>query len=238
MTSTNLVYQAEAILAEAAASQDGAREVKWAPRLSHARIRRLYTLDSLGVIDEDRINDVGYALEARCRSILTVHDAQNGNVHCPCCDRTDRPSLIPHSSRPHETLHCPICGWHTTWGAYKATYQHKQLNAGGAKRAFEEFPHRFHQGIGPRQKMLAIDRLIHEFHYSLKDRPDLPTRIAGVNLIEGTMTEVIALLDELAYGSGTSHEISATGSEWRQNEQRRRETWTSVSSARDKSHSA
>jgi hypothetical protein len=209
-------------------SRDGAAEVRWAPRLSHARIRRLYAMDALGIIDDELINHVGYALEARCRSILAVHDAQNGKVHCPRCALTERETLIPHSQKPAEVLHCPMCGWHTTWAAYQETYRHKQLNAGGAKRAFEAFPHHFHQAIGPRQKMLAIDRLIHEFHYSLKDRPDAPTRIAGVNLIEGTMTEVIALLDELAYGSGTSHEISAMGSEWRENEQRRREVWAAV----------
>ncbi|CAA9287483.1 MAG: hypothetical protein AVDCRST_MAG77-4409 [uncultured Chloroflexi bacterium] len=208
---------------------NGTADVRWAPRLPQGRLRRLYALDALGVIDDELIDHVGYALEARCRSILAVHDAQRGRVHCPCCARCareERTRLISHAKRPEELLRCPDCGWQTTWGDYQRTFQHKQLNAGGAVRAFEAFPHHFHQAIGPRQKMVAIDRLIHEFHYSLKDQPDAPTRIAGVNLVEGTMTEVIALLEELAYGSGTTHEISATAHSWRENEQRRRELWT------------
>jgi ribosomal protein L37AE/L43A len=215
---------------------DGAAEVRWAPRLTWAQVRRLYKMDALGIVDDDLIQEVGLALEARCESILAVHDAQRGNVHCPRCAREDRVRLISHTRKPDDVLRCRACGWQTTFGAYQATYRHKQLNAGGAHAAFVNYLHQFRQSMNPRQKMLAIDRLIHEFHYSLKDRPDVPTRPAGVNLIDGTMTEVIALLDELAYGTdagATSPQIRESGDAWRQKEAQRRAVQESPARRRD-----
>ena len=116
---------------------DGTHEVTWAPRLSRAKLHRLYTLDSLGIVDDELIAEVGHALEARCESILAVHDAQHGRVHCPRCAREDRTTLIPHHGHEDAPLLCPVCGWHTTWHTYRATFRHKQLNAGGAHAAFE-----------------------------------------------------------------------------------------------------
>jgi hypothetical protein len=214
---------------------DGAAEVHWAPRLSRARLRRLYQLDALGVIDSELIDLVGHALEARCESILAVHDAQRGRVHCPRCAREDRTQLSerPMAHDPDTPFVCPACGWRTTWGAYRATYHRKQLNAGGAHTSFAAYLHNFRSAIGPRQKMLAIDRLIHEFHYSLRAQPDLPTRPAGVNLIEGSMSDVVAFLEELAYGvdaaapaAPATPETRVTAETWRQNEQRRRAQWS------------
>ncbi len=46
--------------------------------------------------------------------------------------------------------------------------------------------------------MFAIDRLIHEFHWDLAAQ--LPNRPAANNLIEGSLQQVIALLDQLATG--------------------------------------
>ncbi len=215
-------------------TSDGAAEVHWAPRLSRARLRRLYQLDAIGVVDPELIDLVGHALEARCASILAVHDAQRGHVHCPLCARDDRTTLIerPMTHDPGTTLVCPACGWRTTWGAYRDTYHRKQLNAGGAHASFETYLHAFRGAIGPRQKMLAIDRLIHEFHYSLRAQPDLPTRPAGANLIDGSMTDVVAFLEELAYGvesapraAPATPETRTVAETWRENERRRRALW-------------
>mgnify|MGYP000647506537 CR=1 FL=1 len=49
---------------------------------------------------------------------------------------------------------------------------------------------------GPREKMLAIDRVVHALHESLNQVWTLP---ASVNLIEGRYDEIITFLDGLAY---------------------------------------
>jgi len=56
----------------------------------------------------------------------------------------------------------------------------------------------------PSEKMIAIDRVIHEFHYSIKELPDLPTRLACVNLIEGRLTSVLKFLVVLPTARGSS----------------------------------
>ena len=176
---------------------DGAAEVSWAPRISRAKLRRLYTRDSLGLVDDELIAEVGHALEARCESILAVHDARRGFVRCPRCAREDRERLLPHDGSAAAMLTCPVCSWSTTWDAYRATFAGKQLEAGETHGVYDDFIHRFRGAIGPRQKMLAIDRLIHQFHYSLIPR-HTPARPAGVNLIEGSLEDVMSLLEELA----------------------------------------
>jgi hypothetical protein len=62
--------------------------------------------------------------------------------------------------------------------------------------------------------MLAIDRLIHQFHYSNKHAPDQPTRPAGVNLIVGDLADVVAFLDELS-GLNLPPQLRATDEDWR-----------------------
>ena len=61
--------------------------------------------------------------------------------------------------------------------------------------------------------MLAIDRLIHEFHYSLRADPSMPTRPAAVNLIEGRLTDIVPFLDALSAGAITP-EMVATRRAW------------------------
>ena len=63
--------------------------------------------------------------------------------------------------------------------------------------------------------MLAIDRLIHEFHYSLRQPRDLPTRPVGVNLIQGRLRDVITFLNTLTYGEGSTVGLSEGDRRWK-----------------------
>ena len=62
--------------------------------------------------------------------------------------------------------------------------------------AFEEFVRSF-PGPTPRASMLAIDRLLHTFHHE----STAPTRPAGINVIEGTLEQVLDFLHALTYGT-------------------------------------
>ena len=70
------------------------------------------------------------------------------------------------------------------------------------------------EGRDPIEKMLAIDRLIHEFHYSNRNQPDQPTRPAGVNLIVGDLEDVVRFLDELS-GLDLPKDMRETDQNWR-----------------------
>jgi hypothetical protein len=76
-------------------------------------------------------------------------------------------------------------------------------------RQFESAPDTEH-------RMLAIDRVIHDFHYSLKTQPDRPTRAAGVNLIAGNLAEVVLFLDELG-NMGLPECMRKTHAVWQHN---------------------
>ena len=190
-------------------------EIRWHRRVSRERIRRLYQSEAQGLLDEELLDEVGIALYLRCISILQVEDARHGRVHCPRCDRFGRETLIARNTGElDQEMRCPECGWMLTWGEYTKSYKRRQLNLGGAGEAFHSYVESYGQATTPRVKMLLVDQLIHAFHYSLRNAPDLPTRAACVNLIEGRLRDVERLLDGLAYGDGSRPELLANRKRW------------------------
>jgi hypothetical protein len=192
--------------------------VRWAPRIPKRKLRRLYESDAKGLLDEGLLNDVGISLLLRCESILTVARARRGEVKCPQCAEADNETWIERSrgngDPRDQALACPRCGWRITWGEYARSFKRAQLNAGGAVEAFESYARDYPAARTPQMRFVAVDRLIHAFHYSLRSRPGLPTRPAGVNLIEGKLGDVIQFLDELTYGESSAPESVQTRAAW------------------------
>jgi DNA-directed RNA polymerase subunit RPC12/RpoP len=204
--------------------RQGRDAIRWTRRVKKAKLRRLYERFAEGLVDGELIDDVGMTLYMRCRDILTVQRAKQGRqVRCPVCDRAGEERFIARHDGLEEQIRCPACGWEICWHDYTRAVQRKQLNAGGATEAFAGFMGRYDRARSHREKMLAIDQLIHEFHFSLRDLPDLPTRPAGVNLIEGRMTEVAQFLDDLTAGRLGDPAMQRTRREWEENLQTFRE---------------
>jgi predicted RNA-binding Zn-ribbon protein involved in translation (DUF1610 family) len=195
-----------------ASHQSELDEVRWAPRVNPSLIRRLYLTDARGILDEELIDEVGFALYARCRSILRVTDAhERGRVTCPRCGH-----VIVRSGRSvveDALVACGSCSWRVRWLDYLKTYQDKHLHGGGAVALFEAFIKQFeHARYLPREKMLAIDRLIHCFHWELVSHPG---RIAATNLIYAkNKAELLAFLDNLTYGDGSTPGLPDNKEEW------------------------
>jgi hypothetical protein len=166
--------------------------VRWAPRVPKELIRRLYESDAGGIRDDDLAAAVGCALYARCRSILVATAAHNGQVECPGCG-----SIVPHAWGAEEILRCERCGWEMRWRSYRDTFHGQRLLAGGASEAFAGFVRQFEAARTYRDRLLAIDRLVHAFHRDATGNASAP---AARNVIEGTVGEVLDLLDALAYG--------------------------------------
>lgn len=165
----------------------------WAPKVSKAKIQRLYLSDAGGILDEELLAEVGWALWSRCDSILTVTAAHYGRLPCPSCG-----AVIEHG-RPwadEETAVCGACGWQMSWAVYHQTYKGKQLFGANAVEAFEAYHKAFPQAREPGAKMVLIDQLIHAFHLGLTELG----RPAAANLIEGSLKEVIQFLDALTSG--------------------------------------
>jgi hypothetical protein len=191
------------------------------------KIRRLYESDAQGMLDVELLEDVGWTLLLRCQDILTVDEAKKGRVSCPRCARRGSPTVIDRGpvtagDKRDRVITCPECSWQITWGEYALSYSRKQLNAGGAKSAFAAYVRTYLAARSAREKMLAVDRLIHEFHYSARVLPDQPTRPVGVNLIQGKLASVLQFLDELSGLPPTRAEQASVREEWERNVERYR----------------
>jgi len=184
-------------------------DIRWAPRLPQEMIRRLYELDAQGIHDQELLDEVGWRLKARCESFIAAVEAVNGRAPCPMCG-----TGIEHKSRPEEILECRACGWSLSWKDYFSTIQHKQLS--GAEPVlilFREYIQRFVSASAVEEKMLAIDRLLHGFHWWTIRNEE--TRATAVNLIEGNYHQVIDFLDCLTYGACSTPGTRQTWVAWR-----------------------
>ena len=83
--------------------------------------------------------------------------------------------------------------------------------------AFQRFVMKYPQCRSQEDKIIAIDRLIHEFHWILIDeeKDPSPWKPAGVNLLRGSTTQVVEMLNELTYGENTPPELLEGRDWWR-----------------------
>ena len=191
---------------------NGVEAISWAPRVPPGAIRRLYRAYAQGIVDEELLEEVAYGLYARCQSILTVKAAKEGKVTCPCCGHV----IVRERGGKDEPIRCRECGWQATWFGYRKTFLRRQLHHGGAAEVFGAYVERFPALRSPDEKMLLVDSLIHECHKMADAAGDrFPVRPVGPNLIRATMTEVIALLDELAFGPASGPEAREAHLAWR-----------------------
>jgi hypothetical protein len=181
----------------------------WASKVPQSKIRRLYATDAQGIIDDDLINEVGWALWERCDSILTVTAAHYGHVRCPSCG-----SLIERQNRwaADELIVCLDCDWQIPWASYHQTYRGKQLFGANAVEVFKQYHQAFPQAQAAKAKMLLIDQLIHTFHVGLTTEIGRPV---AANLIEGSLREVIRFLDALTNGDTSAAGIGDSRAAWR-----------------------
>jgi ribosomal protein L37AE/L43A len=189
----------------------GLGDVRRASRVNPSLIRRLYETDAPGIVDDELIDEVGHALHARCRSILLATEAhERGRVRCPSCGHLIvRPTGVPIQA---VEITCDRCAWSVRGSDYLKTYQDKHLHGGGAVALFEAFIEQFERAPLPRGKVLAIDRLIHGFHCTSMGGPG---RIAATNLIYAkNKRELLAFLDTLPYGEGSTPALRDHKEEW------------------------
>ena len=194
-------------------------ELEWAPKVSLAKIRALYLMDARGLQDEDLIDEVGMSLYWRCQSILEYTLAHTGWVQCKRCANSGITTQIERKTRkPSELLKCAVCDWQVRWRVYVAEAEKSggNLHAGNAGAAFQKFVRVYPQCRTGHEKILTIDQLIHEFHWVLvaQDQARQPFKPAGVNLLQGSTSQVKETLFQLTYGENASAELLANREWW------------------------
>jgi hypothetical protein len=108
-------------------------------------------------------------------------------------------------------LHCDRCGWQITWAAYRKSLAGEHLDATGLEGLLEAFVERWPVTRSLQARLLLIDALIHEFHCWDGHTVGSPV---GSTVIRGTAEEVLALLDELAYGPESTSGLQETRRQW------------------------
>ncbi len=192
-------------------NQNDLKKVRWASRVNPSIIRRLYETDARSIVDDELIDKVGFALDARCESILRATEAhERGRVTCPRCEQI---IMRPAGSVTKDVLlTCVSCNWSVQWNDYLKTYQDKHLHGGGAIAIFEAFIKEFRRAHLLHEKMLAIDRLIHSFHWELVKNPG---RTVATNLIYAkNKLEVLTFLDTLSCGESSTPGLQEGKKEW------------------------
>jgi len=180
---------------------------QWARQVTREQVSKLYSLNAMGIYDDELVDEVAYAMLARAESIMKVTKAHGeGILECPVCSseiRCDGKRYI-----------CG-CGWNTTCSELHKTYKKKQLVGGAAlpiiDAAFKSFP-----AMGTyTDKMLWIDSLIHTFHGEIDARQEktgLAYRPVARNFIAGSLAEVVELIFSLAYGD--SPDFAKSRAKW------------------------
>jgi len=196
-------------------------EIEWAPKVSLAKIRLLYLREAQGICDDELVDEVGANLLARCASILEYSEAVGGRVKCKRCDRSGLTTIIQRKTmKPDEWVKCPQCGWQVRWRVYlsEAEKTGGNLGEGNAGAAFRRFLAAYPACQVARDKIVAIDLLIHEFHWNLvqggQDQQLVPHKPAGVNLLQGSSNQVLEMLNTLTYGQATPPEVLSNKEWW------------------------
>jgi hypothetical protein len=151
------------------------------------RLIRLYESDAAGMLDADLVDDVGWRLWERLADVRRVN---RGDVRCPSC-----------AAELHvgETGVVCACGWSVTAEEYFQSKRKRDLH--GSCPAYADFVERFPKLATAKERMMLIDGVVHELHLTITGEP---SNFAARNFIEGTRPKIVALLEELANGPGST----------------------------------
>jgi len=185
----------------------------WAERVSRRDIQRLYESDAQGLLDEELLDQVHYAIWARVCDMFEVREAQQlGRVKCRQCGEPILRSYQMGSRHKSKILKCEKCAWQVTCGEFYESYSGRSLLPGSVVNLFENYLERFPKAKTPAEKILLIDWLIHQFHV-MQGVARMPV---GQNVIQGTTDQVRELIETLAYGPGSTRGLSSS-EDWRSN---------------------
>jgi hypothetical protein len=197
-------------------------ELDWAPKVSLSKIRQLYLQEARGLVEDDLVDEVGTRLYKRCASILEFTEATRSRVQCMRCARSGiKTVILRKTNATSEIVKCSVCGWQVRWRVYlqEAEKSGGNLHVGHAEAAFVCFVQDYPGCRDSRQKILAIDLLIHEFHWILlEDSQEIPESIphkpAGLNLLQSSTNQILEFLNQLTYGEKTAPELLANREWW------------------------
>ena len=180
--------------------------IKWSKRVPQELIARLYNQSISGICDDELVDEAGWALYARCESIISATNGFERKILiCPMCGK----DVALTETETERIFDCACGGFRATWEEFKKSYKGKQLHAANALPVFLTYHKDFPRAKTYGEKLICIDILIHSFHiknsyykdldnYDIENEEVAINRPVGANLIEGSLKEVILFLDKLS----------------------------------------
>jgi hypothetical protein len=164
----------------------------WSPAVPREKIKRLYDSDARGIVNSELLDEVGFSIYARClQAQEEIKIMDMGKIKCHNCGY-----LLNYS---HDLITCS-CGYQYMYKDYRRSFRANNMPTGGAAHIFNKFIAEWPKMNCDAEKMRLIDWLIHEFHINLLSGSK--GRFVGINLIQGTKSQIKELILNLAYGNG------------------------------------
>lgn len=161
---------------------------KWPDKLNVTKLRRLYLEDAKGLKNEELADEIGYCLYIRCKSGKDDMDImEQYKIRCHNCGKV---------LDSNEDFRECSCGNQYSYKEYRRNYRRNNMPTGAASAIFNEFAQMWPTYKTYEEKMIAIDKLLHEFHLNLVS--GAVHRPVAMNFIDGTRERIEKIILELA----------------------------------------
>jgi len=135
--------------------------ITWNKKVPQALVSRLYEQTASGIFDDELLDEVGCALYARCKSVVSATCGFEKKVLiCP------NPMCEAEIKLVGGYFSCR-CGFNASWDEFKKSYKGRQLHAANALPIFEKFIADFPKAKTYGDKITCVDVLIHSFHIKM-----------------------------------------------------------------------
>lgn len=160
----------------------------WPPKLNIYKLKKLYMFDAKGIKDEMLADEIGLTLYLRCKyGKEDVERMDRSVIRCHNCQKD--------IGGEGDFRQCS-CGYQYSFREYRRSFRRNNMPTGAAAKNFNAFIAEWSKAKEYSEKIILIDRLLHEFHMSLisgvKHRP------VAMNFIDGTRENVDKIINELA----------------------------------------
>lgn len=160
----------------------------WPHKLDIYKLKKLYMLDAKGIKDEILADEIGLTLYLRCKyGKEDVERMDKGIIRCHNCEKD--------IGGEGDFRQCG-CGYQYSFREYRRSFRRNNMPTGSAAKIFNTFIVEWSRAKGYNEKIILIDRLLHEFHKNMMS--GARGRPVAMNFIDGTRENVDKIINELA----------------------------------------